>query len=376
MEMKKLLALIIYVVALVMLFTTILACSKSTPQTTSQTTSVVQTTTAVKPITLVFAIFEAQNSAQSMGTLVPFINEVEKRTGGRVKLEPHWNGELVNIMDAYSAVVDGTVDLAYDIPLMHAGLFDMDAINSFCRYDSVCWKPSRVYYELTQQFPELQVQFKDVKCIYNGATFQASIATTKKPITKLEDCKGVKILGSSALAGQRFEALGMIPVSVPPADSFTSLQKGTIDATPQSTWMLIDWNEGEVTHYVVNASASTPLFTIVMNKNKWNSLPADIQKVFEDLNAWLGDTSDQAQLDAHKKYWDLAVAKYNTTFTILPKDELSRWDVLDAPVMDMYVKDMEAKGFPATKIKDAYIQLRDKFSTANYAPDWAKAWGK
>ena len=376
--MKRLLTQFAIVFILLMTITAALACSNTSPQTTPavQATPASQSTAPAQSTTLVFAIFEVQNSAQSNGTLVPFINEVEKRTGGRIKLEPHWNGELVNIMDTYSAVLDGTVDIAYDIPLMHAGLFDMDAINSFCRYDSVCWKPSRVYYELTQQFPELQEQYKDVKCLYNGATFQACIGITKKPITKLEDCKGIKILSSSALAGERFEALGMIPVSVPPADSFTALQKGTIDATPQSTWMLIDWNEGEVTHYVVNASASTPLFTIIMNKDKWNSLPADIQKILEDLNAWLGETSDQAQLDAHKKYWDLAVEKYNTTFIILPKEELSRWDEVDAPVLDKYVKDMEAKGFPATKIKDAYIQLRDKYSAAEYAPDWAEAWGK
>jgi TRAP-type C4-dicarboxylate transport system substrate-binding protein len=360
-----------------MVLVTVLACSEPVAQTaTPQATPAAQTSTEDKPITLVFAIFEMQNTVQSTGTLVPYMDEVEKRTGGRVKIEPHWNGELVNIMDTYSAVVDGTVDMGYDAPLMHAGLFDMDAINNFSRYDSVCWKPSRVYYELTQQFPELQEQYKDVKCIYNGASCQPAIGTTKKQISKLEDLKGTKILGSSALAGQRFEALGMVPVSVPPSDTFTGLQRGTIDATPLATWMLIDWNEGEVLKYLVNASASTPIFTIIMNNDKWNSLPADIQEILMDLNEWLGDKNDQSQLDAHKKYWDLSISKYNTTFTILPKEELSRWDALDAPVMDKYVEDMEAKGFPAAKIKDAYITLRDKYSAPEYAPDWAEAWGK
>ena len=368
--MKRLLTLIICVIVLVMVITSALSCSKSAPQTTATT----QATTAAKPITLVFAIFEMAGSVQATGTLIPYISEVEKRTGGRVKLEPHWNGELVNLMDAYNAVVDGSVDLAYDIPGMHPGLFDLDIINNFVRYDTLCWKPSRVYYELTQKFPELQAQYKDVKCLYNGATIQPSIGTTKKLITKLEDLKGLKILSSSAWAGARFEALGMVPVSVPPADSFTSLQKGTIDATPQSLWMLVDWNEGEVVHNQVNASASTPYFTIVMNKNKWNSLPADIQKIFNDLNSYIGDVGDQAQLDAHKKYWDLTITKYNTQYSILPKSELTRWDVLDAPVIDKFVKEMESKGAPMSKIKDEFIKLRDKYSAAEYAPGWAKAW--
>jgi len=183
------------------MITSALACSNSTPQTSTAT----QATTSVQPITLVFTLFEAPNSVQSTGVLIPYIDEVEKRTGGRVKLEAHWNGELASLPDTYNAVLDGTVDLGYAIPAMNPGLFDMDQIMNFCRYDSICWKPSRVYFELTQQFPEIQAQYKDVKVLYHGASNQPGIGFNKKQVTRLEDLKGVKMLTSSMIAGARFE---------------------------------------------------------------------------------------------------------------------------------------------------------------------------
>ena len=76
---------------------------------------------AKDPITLVFTSHNSGSGFWKTNVIEPYFIELEKRTNGRVKVEQHWNGELVNLMDAYDAMVKGVVDLAEYFPSMLQG---------------------------------------------------------------------------------------------------------------------------------------------------------------------------------------------------------------------------------------------------------------
>ena len=100
-------------------------CSKSTTTSTPATTSA-----AAKPVTLVFQSFDPETSiwGRVFGT---WFKELEQQSGGRVKVETHWNGELVPLPEVYDAVVKGTLDIATHLTTMPAGRFPMDEIGAF-----------------------------------------------------------------------------------------------------------------------------------------------------------------------------------------------------------------------------------------------------
>jgi TRAP-type C4-dicarboxylate transport system substrate-binding protein len=342
------------------------------PSTPNTSTSSTPSTTAAaikvtNPITLVLSSHEMPGTIWPKDIFGPYFNEIEKRTGGRVKIEAHWSSELANVMDAYDAAAKGNVDMAQYFPPMVVGRFPMDEILTFSPYNTMCWRPSRVTYELSQMFPEFRAQYKDTKVLWEGATFQPAIATTKKPIRVLEDCKGLQMLSSGKWAGARWEALGMTPVSLPPSDLYSALQKGILDAKSESMWQLEDWKEGEVERYVSRVQNATPILGIVMNLKKFNSMPADIQKILVDLEPWLCDLNDQVQLQVDKDRITAAIQTYHTEFITIPKDELNRWVKVDQPVLDKYVSEMQDLGFPATKIKDEFLKLDSKYSANEYA---------
>ena len=85
-----------------------------------------------------------------------------------------------------------------------------------------------------------------------------------------------------------------------------------------------------------------------MNKRKWDSLPADVQKAIEAVNAeWIDKTGNA---------WD-EMDKTGTSFatglgdTIIPlsAQEDARWAQAVQPLLDEYVKEKSAKGLPAAE---------------------------
>jgi TRAP-type C4-dicarboxylate transport system substrate-binding protein len=95
----------------------------------------------------------------------------------------------------------------------------------------------------------------------------------------------------------------------------------------------------------INISA----FAIVMNKEKWNALPADIQKTIETINVeWAEKTG---------KLWD-EVDKSGKAFSLklgnkiipLSNEENQRWATAVKPVLEEYVKRMKEKGCPGKRL--------------------------
>ena len=95
--------------------------------------------------------------------------------------------------------------------------------------------------------------------------------------------------------------------------------------------------------------ANTTTFFVVMNKDKWNSLPKDIQQIIEEINnEWIAqhgeawDTSDKVGL---RLFLD-----QGSTIIGLNKQEAARWKRAVAPVIDDYAKYLNKKGLNGQEI--------------------------
>jgi TRAP-type C4-dicarboxylate transport system substrate-binding protein len=285
-----------------------------------------------------------------------------------VKVEPHWGAELVDIMDAYDAAVKGTVDMAHFFPAHSPGRFPMEEMVTFSSYDTTCWRVSRVYWELHQKFPEMGAAFNDTKLISVSQMFQRGVATTEKPIRKLEDMKGMKMLSSGVWAGARWEALGCTPVDVGPGEIFMALEKGLIDGSPTPLYLLEDWGVGELYHYVTLVCTATPIFAIAMNLDTFNSLPADVQGIMVEMGEYLVDFLDDVQLQVDKERLPRAAEKFDIEFIEVPKEELARWVEADKPVVEKFVAGLEEKGLPGKELLEEFRQLEKKYAAPEYAP--------
>ena len=96
------------------------------------------------------------------------------------------------------------------------------------------------------------------------------------------------------------ESLGGAPVGMSQPETYEALSKGVVDATLCPIETLKGWKQGEVISFVTDSTCigyTTAMF-VVMNNKKWESLPADIQQIFNEVNKeWIvkhGQAWDQA----------------------------------------------------------------------------------
>jgi TRAP-type transport system periplasmic protein len=102
----------------------------------------------------------------------------------------------------------------------------------------------------------------------------------------------------------------------------------------------------------------------IMNKNKWNSLPPDIQKIITDVSreysAKLGLTWDEQLVQGLEYAKSVGDAIY-----VLPKDEAARWSAAIMPVIDTRLKGIVAKGFTQKEVDEAWNYFKSRVAYWN-----------
>jgi TRAP-type C4-dicarboxylate transport system substrate-binding protein len=364
--------LILSTILLLAMVASAISCGTSTSTVTStattgvtqtQTTSVTKTsTTTVTPVTLIFSTHESNTGLYYQRFFKPWMDEIEKRTNGRVKIEGHFNGELAGPPDAWDALVNGTVDIS-NVHLQNVpGKFPMTDVVGFTTYGLVNQRPSYVLWQLYNKYVEMQKELTDCHVMFLGSTYWTSYAGTRK-VTKLEDFAGLKATGVGTWQNKRSEALGMVPVSMGPADILPALQSKVIDGGPLGTLLiLLDFGWGEFLPYVTHVRQECIPILLGMNMKVWNSLPADVQQALDGMREWTVDLHDTMFVNAETELIPQLRTKFKTDFYTPPDSELARWDALDKPIWDEFGADLNSKGLPGTQIMKDYIALEQQYS--------------
>ena len=125
-----------------------------------------------------------------------------------------------------------------------------------------------------------------------------SIFSTKRPIEKIEDAKGLKIRSmQSPVYIDMFKNMGMLPTPMPSSELYTSLQTGVVDAGENDPASVVSWGWVDVIKYYSLNEHSISCNVMMMNKKKMDSLPPDIQKAIRAA----GKTAENYQLDYIQK---------------------------------------------------------------------------
>ena len=269
--------------------------------------------------------------------------EVEKRTKGRVKITYYPGAVLTPAAQTYDSVANGIADIGESVLGYTKGRFPLtEVIDLPLGYKSgyVATKLINAYYKKFQ--PK---EFNQVKVLYLHA-HGPGILFTKKPVTKLEDLKGMKIR-STGFSAKVVAALGGTPVAMPQTDSYEALRTGIVQGILNPIEAMKGWKIGEVVNYTIEnyGSAYSTSFFVVMNKQKWDSLPPDIQKIIEAIDdEWIEKQGKQWD-EIDKEGREFMVQRKNK-FIKLSKEEDERWAKAVRPVINEYVTELQAKGLP------------------------------
>ncbi len=370
MNGKKSLGLLIALLLLVSLTLSLVACSSSATTTTTSkpptsstpaASTTAATTAPAKVYKLTYALFQPATAALSVAN-TEYAKEIEKRTNGAVQISVMQAGSLLAAPAMYEGVKSGVADMGNCLTTYNPGNFPFSSITELPSAAQSGWA---VAHAMTDFFTKYQPkEWNDVHLLTTTSTAAEilAVATPKSPIIKVDDWKGKTIRGTQA---DIISALGGTVKDVAMADLYDSLSKGVVDvylgsAEPLKSWKLADVAKN-VTLIIAPVQPST-LWYNIMNKNTWNSLPADIQKtittVSNEYSSKLGLTWDDQSV-AGTDY----AKSVNANITVLSADDAAKYSATILPVVNSRLQKIISGGFTKDEVQAAwdYFQSRVQY---------------
>lgn len=218
--------------------------------------------------------------------------------------------------------------------------------------------------ELFAEFPELQEEIAGVKPLayaFDGGVYQ--ILTVNKPVESVADMKGM-VIWCEADFNDFFTAMGATPVNTPWAEVYSSLQKNMYDGLFIAAETLQSVNFAEVCNYctMVNLNYLTAPGHF-MNLNTWNSLPEDIQAVFEDpeIVEFIETNMAESAHTAETTGIEWAVENHGTTVIELTEEAQQEFvDILNESKASM-AAELDKNGAPGTELVETIVSLSAQY---------------
>jgi TRAP-type C4-dicarboxylate transport system substrate-binding protein len=111
-------------------------------------------------------------------------------------------------------------------------------------------------------------------------------------------------------------------------------------------------------HTLLNSSSIPD--AIIFNKERWNSIPPDLQKIIREAIQWRTATILKDDYNEVEKAIDYAKKRGNTFYTPTP-DEMKLWRESAEPLHETWIARYEKEGLPARKVFEKLMQLTKEY---------------
>jgi TRAP-type C4-dicarboxylate transport system substrate-binding protein len=309
---------------------------------------------AQQAVTLKFHTFMAPQSNVWLGMHKPWMDKVEKDSGGRIKFEAYPAMQLGGTpVQLYDQARDGVVDVVWTLPGNTAGRFPRIEVFELPFMMNNAEATSKAYWEYFQTHcPD---EFKDTHVLALQVHGPGMFHSASKPIKSVADLRGMKVRGPTRQVTKMLGSVGAIPVGMPLPQIPDALSKGTIEACVIPWEVVPSVKVHELTKYHsefdnTGGALYTTTFVMTMNKAKYDSLAPDLKKVIDAnsgmaTSAWLGKTQQGNDVPGRKTAADRGNQIYQ--FTAAQREEFVK---LSAKIDDEWVADMDKRGFKGAQL--------------------------
>jgi len=283
--------------------------------------------------------------------------KLKSETNGKVKITHFPGGTLTPPPQTYDSVVKGIADIGHTLAAYSAGRFLLtEVLGQPIGFTSghQATKTCNEYYKKFKPRNSMTQR----SCIFTA--MDRACSKLSNPCLRwmtLRVCESKPILKNAGIA----TAMGAAPVALPITETYDACQKGLLDGLLLPIEPLKGWKFADVikTVFVAPSMAYTAPIPVFMNKDKWNSLPKDIQDTIEKINAeWIEKQAKQwDELD--KEATELAKQKGIKIITLTKEQDAQVADKMKT-VKEDWVKKTSAKGLPAQEALDFCIDYVKK----------------
>lgn len=288
--------------------------------------------------------------------------ELASKSGGRLKLSIFPAAQMGPIGRQYDLARTGVADLAFFLHGALPGRFPMTEVAqlpyAFNRTQdgvSKAISTSEASAILTELTPQLAAEYEGTRPLYFISTPTLSLFFNRRAVRTPAAMRGLRLRHNGPIASAMLEAWGASPASVAPPELADALAKGTIAGMIFNYEAAKSYQVAEGLKSVTPIDASASTFALVMNTEKYKSLPDDLRKLIDDTTGpaaakRIGAIYDQAENEGRAYLRAANVEIVDLT----PVERVAFEDVVK-PLVATFLSKAEAK---APKSKAFYEQLR------------------
>ncbi|MDD5700937.1 MAG: TRAP transporter substrate-binding protein DctP [Dehalococcoidales bacterium] len=199
---------------------------------------------------------------------------ITKNTGGKVEFTFYHNtlgkpGDFLNLLNG------GACDIANLTPGEYPNQFPMETILELpgigfgdrAQRIDVMWRLlDKGYFTSLAKYKVLAFNPTPVMNFY-----------FVNPVNSVADMKGLRIRASDKNVLNIIGKIGAVPTSMATTDVYMSLQRGVLDGVYTAYEQVLQQKYYEVVKYSVSNPLTQGCLFIIMNKNVWDSMQADVQ---------------------------------------------------------------------------------------------------
>ena len=306
-----------------------------------------------------------------------FIPEVDKRLAEAGNYEMDWQesygGSIVKPKGVLEGVQLGLGDIGIVTTIFHNSKLPTQAISAVTPFIAADARAvAKAVDEIAKEYPTMQNEFDAQNQVYlaTGVVLDTYQLFSKEPINTLADIEGGKVAG----AGMNLRYLeginGAAGVRGGLTDFYNMLQTGLVDHAMLWPEAAKTFKIAEVAPYMLRVDlGAVNSKTITVNKDYWNSLPAEVQGVLQDVAVLYRDHVAGIAMDRAEESRAAYVAG-GGTIVEMDADARAQWAGSMPNIALEWAAGLDAKGEPGTDMLNAYMA---KLDASGYTPvrDWA-----
>ncbi len=279
---------------------------------------------AVAISALGFAVFAQAQTKWDMPTAYPannfhteniqqFASDVDKATGGKLKITVHSNASLFKAPEIKRAVQGGQAQIGEILLVNYENenpLYGVDGIP----FLATSYDDAMRLYKASRKTQDALLEKQGMKMLFTVAWPPQGIYT-KNPINSAADLKGVKWRAYSPSTSKIAELVGAQPVTVQASELSQALATGVVEAFMTSGSTGYDSKVYEQINHFYDTQAWLPKNAVIVNKDAFEALDKPTQaallkaaeqaetrgwKVSQEKNQWYLNALKEKGMEIHK----------------------------------------------------------------------------
>lgn len=295
--------------------------------------------------------------------LLPWAKQLEKMSNGRLKVEVFPSMTLGGKpTELYKQARDGVADITWTLAGYTPGVFPRTEVFELPTVHQGSSVDTSV--AIKENIDLIKDDFTDVKLLMAYVHAGNSIHTVNKNITSASDLNGLKLRTPSRTGGWLIEELMAEPVGMPLPTLPQSLSKNAVDGALIPFEVFPAFKFHQLTRYSTIGYSEkrfgTSVFLLLMNQDKFKSLPKDLQDIIEkSLDIEMVKQVGQLWMDFEKPGIKMQKKSLDSKVSILSKEAMKDFDEAGERVVQRWISEVSEKGIDGKKLVD---KARDAIS--------------